>query len=63
MERPKSRLVIRGCNQQFGVDYKHTFSLEAKLAIIKVVIALATTHYWPIYQLNVNNAFLHSILN
>ncbi|GKB05825.1 retrovirus-related pol polyprotein from transposon TNT 1-94 [Tanacetum coccineum] len=59
VERLKARLVVRGFNQQEGLDYKHTFSPVAKLATVRVPIAIATAKQWPLHQLNINNAFLH----
>lgn len=35
----------------------------AKLAIVRVVIALATTKQWPLHQLDINNAFLHGYID
>lgn len=63
IDRAKARLVIKGFNQQLRIDYKHTFAPVAKLAIIRVIIALVATRGWPLHQLDVNNAFLYGYLN
>ncbi|GJS18134.1 retrovirus-related pol polyprotein from transposon TNT 1-94 [Tanacetum coccineum] len=63
VERFKARLVVRGFKPQEGLDYKHTFSLVAKLAIVRVLIALATAKQWPFHQLDINNAFLHGYID
>ena len=59
IERHKVRLVIRGFEQVKDKDYKHTFSPMAKLAIVRLFIALAIAKGWPLYQLDINNAFLN----
>lgn len=59
IDRPKARLVITGFNQQIGIDYKYTFAAVAKLATVKVIIALSVVRSWPLHQLHVNNAFPH----
>lgn len=46
-----------------GTDYKHTFSPVAKLATLRVLIALATAKQWPLHQLDINSAFLHGFLD
>ncbi|XP_021743894.1 uncharacterized protein LOC110709954 [Chenopodium quinoa] len=53
LERCKSRLVAKGFNQKYGVDYQETFIL---------VVNIQSCYNWSIFQLEVNNAFLHGDL-
>lgn len=63
VERLKTHLVIKGYNQIEGLDYKHRFSLIAKVITIRILIVLATIRKWPIFQLEINNAFLDGYWN
>ncbi|KAJ0865146.1 putative RNA-directed DNA polymerase [Helianthus annuus] len=62
-ERHKARLVARGFSQQFGVDYEDTFSPVAKIATIRVLIAVAASNGWKLHQMDVKNVFLYGDLD
>ncbi|PKI75210.1 hypothetical protein CRG98_004361 [Punica granatum] len=63
IDRYKARLVAKGFYQQEGIDYKETVSPVIKPVTIQVVLSIATSLGWPIWQLNVKNAFLHGYLD
>jgi hypothetical protein len=63
LSRHKARWVVRGFSQQHGADFDETFSPVIKPATIRIVLSLATSHSWPIHQLDVKNAFLHGHLD
>ncbi|KAK9065217.1 hypothetical protein SSX86_016600 [Deinandra increscens subsp. villosa] len=63
VERHKARLVAQGFSQVPGFDFDHTFSPVVKATTIRIVISLAVLNGWRLHQLDVNNAFLHDILN
>nr|AAM93723.1 putative reverse transcriptase [Oryza sativa Japonica Group] len=59
LARHKARWVVRGYSQQHGIDYDETFSPVVKPATIRVVLSIVASRAWPIYQLDVKNAFVH----
>ena len=62
VERYKARLVAKGFTQEYGIDYEETFTLVARLTFVRCLIVVAVVRRWPLYQMDMKNAFLNGDL-
>ncbi|GKE91596.1 retrovirus-related pol polyprotein from transposon TNT 1-94, partial [Tanacetum coccineum] len=58
----KARLVAKGYNQREGIDFEESFSLVARLEVVRLFVAYATHKSFPVYQMDVNTTFLNGPL-
>ncbi|TPX52797.1 DNA-directed DNA polymerase [Powellomyces hirtus] len=58
----KARLVVKGFEQRYGIDYNETYALVAKIATHRVLLALAASLGPKCHQMDVLMAFLNGIV-
>ncbi|GJW78084.1 retrovirus-related pol polyprotein from transposon TNT 1-94 [Tanacetum coccineum] len=63
VSRNKARLVAQGYNQQEGIDYDETYAPVARLESIRILLAIACTNDFKLYQMDVKSAFLNGFIN
>lgn len=56
--RYKARLIIKGFEQKFDIDFDEKFSLVVKMTHIRVVLGLAANLDLEIEQFDIKTAFL-----
>ena len=63
VERFKGRLVAKGYDQKYGIDYDETFSPVVRFSSIRALIALAVQNGMLLHQMDVVTAFLNGKLD
>ena len=58
----KARLVAKGFRQDQGVDYDETFSPVVMLKSVRIMLAIAASDDYEIWQMDVKTAFLNVFL-
>ena len=54
--------MAKGYKQRHGIDYEDTFSPVVKATTIRLVFSVAVSRRWSLRHLDVQNAFLHGVL-
>ena len=62
IKRYKTRLVVKGYTQTYGIDYQETFAPIAKMNSIRILLSLATNHNQSLQQFDVKKVFLYGNL-
>lgn len=60
--RYKARLVAKGFLQRPGLDFEETYAPVAKLATIRIILAVGVHEGFVFHQMDVKTAFLHGDL-
>ena len=60
IDKYKARLVARGFTQIYGIDYYETYAPVARLASLRILLALAARNDWYIHTFDFDSAFLNS---
>ncbi len=56
----KARLIAKGYEQEYGVDFWATFSPNPRMTTVWMLIALAAYFGWDTHQLDIETAFLNA---
>ena len=54
--------MVRGYNQEEGIDYEETFVLVIRIEAIQILIAFVAHMKVKLYQMDVKSAFLNGYL-
>ena len=62
VERYKARLVVKGFQQQFGLDYDETYASVTSLRAVRVALSIAASNDMKVEQIDIKSAFLNGVL-
>ena len=63
IDKYKARLVARGFTQQYGVDYDETYAPIARLASLRLILAIMSRQDWDIDVFDFHSTFLNGKLD
>ena len=58
----KVRLVAKGYNQEFGIDFEESFAPVARLEVIRILLTYASSKGFQLQQIDVKSTFLNSYI-
>jgi hypothetical protein len=58
----KTYFLPKGFKQRYDIDYEDTFSPIVKYTTIRLILSIAVSKGWCLNQLDVQNVFLHGVL-
>ena len=62
VNRYKAKLMAKWYIHTYGIDYFETFSPIVRMNSIRILFSIAVNLLWPLFQLDVKNAFLYGDL-
>ena len=60
--RNKARLVVKGYNQKFEIDFEESFAPVARIEDIRILLAYACSKGFQLQQTDVTSAFLNGYI-
>ena len=60
--RNKVRLVAKGYNQEFGIDFEESFAPVARLEVIRTLLTYASSKGFQLQQMDVKSTFLNGYI-
>jgi hypothetical protein len=62
-DKVKMRCVVKGYLQRVGIDFGAVYSPTAMISSIRIILVVAVTRGWDIFELDVKNAYCHGIMD
>jgi hypothetical protein len=60
--RNKARLVAQGFSQVKGLDFGQTFAPVSRLEAIRILLAIAASKRFKLYEMDMKGAFLNGVI-
>ena len=60
--RNKAWLVVKGYNQEDGIDFNETYALVARLQAIRMLLEYFYIKWFKLYQMDIKSIFLNDFI-